>query len=179
MKTLSKYLLVTFLSLALFSCKSDDEGNVEFDLSNTNIAGTYDMTMLTYSATGSVEVNGVPVETSIEGVGDTFQIDFVFNDNGTYAATGEYRGTTVVTSGGNSETDTEIIIMNDTGTYAIAGDAMLTLTPAGDEQSIYASTYTVTRFTQTEIYLTVDETVPPEDNFGIDHIQSEIRFKRK
>ncbi|MEL6810052.1 MAG: hypothetical protein AAFP76_01815 [Bacteroidota bacterium] len=120
MKTLKTLLILFMTASVLVSCKKDDDGGDNaFLLSNENLSGTYNFTLLEVNSDQTIEVNGIPVSSNINVVGDTFQVDFVFNANGTYTAEGQYRITTTVTVAGQSEISTEIIVFDESGDYTL------------------------------------------------------------
>ncbi|TVZ56481.1 hypothetical protein OD91_1766 [Lutibacter sp. Hel_I_33_5] len=118
---LSKFILVAFFVLALTSCSHDNEP-LPFTLSNDNLAGTYSVNTIDIEEIESAtSAAGVTVELSKnEKTGDTFQVDFLINSNGTYVVTGEYRSTSTVTpTPDKGQASPKIIILNASGTYAI------------------------------------------------------------
>ncbi|MDX1462586.1 MAG: hypothetical protein R3359_05980 [Marinirhabdus sp.] len=177
MKTL-KTLLIAFLATAtLISCKNDDDNNDDFLLNNTNLAGTYDLTFLRADGTTTVEVQGIPVTATTESVGDTFQVTMDFNDNGTFVLDGQYRLVTTVTAAGQTETDSEILVIdNETGNYAIDANAQ-TITFSNTNQEGFDAVWDVTLFNQSEVRL-VNETSETNGQ-GTVMITTEIRFVRQ
>lgn len=151
---LKNYLFIFVATLALVSCKSDDDNNQDttFLLNSTNLAGTYELTFLESIEEETFLVNNVPVESRITTVGDTFQVDFVVNANGTFSTSGEYRSTeTTVVGQADPVIDTEIILLNETGTYVLnANNETLSLTSTGDNESIQ---YSITTFNENEVRL--------------------------
>ena len=173
MKTLRKLLVVSIIFL-LFACKSDDDGD-QYLLSYENLAGLYDMVLFNGNIETTVEIQGIPVTAVTTIVGDTFQVDADFKQNGTYTIEGEYRVTITTTAGGNTETDTEIIVINDTGTYSInANDQTVTITSDLDD---FDGTFDVTLFNETQLRLVQEESTVV-DGATVDSI-IEIRFVRQ
>ena len=152
-----KIIAIAFLAVTtLFACKKDDDNDNSFLLSNTNLAGTHDLTLFAGTIETTTEFKGVPITANTTVVGDTFQVVFNIADNGTYTVDGQYRLTTSVTVAGQTETDTEIIdIDNESGTYNIDANAQ-TVTFAGVDG--IDTTFDVTLFTENEIRLVSMET---------------------
>jgi len=173
MKILRKLFVFSFIIL-LFACKSDDEGN-QFLLNYANLAGLYNMVYFNGNIETTVEIQGIPVTavTTIEG--DTFQVDADFNQNGSYSIDGEYRVTITTTAGGNTEIDTEIVVVDDTGTYSInANEETVTITSDLDE---FNGTFDVTLFNETQLRLVQEESMMVE-GAQVDSI-IELRFVRQ
>ncbi len=169
-----KKLAVLSLVFMMFACKSDDEGN-QFLLSYENMTGIYDLVWFNGVVETTVEVEGIPVTAVTTVVGDTFQVDTMFNQNGTYSIEGEYRTTTTTTVGDDTETDTEIIVVDDTGTYQIdANDQTVTIMSDLDD---FEGTFDVTLFNENEVRLVKEESYI-EDDATIDSI-FELRFVRQ
>ncbi len=173
---LSKILLILFVSVSVLSCKKDDDSKTSYTLNNANLAGDYDITYLKADVDQVVEINGVPVTSTIRAVGSVFQATVSFTENGTYTASGNYLLTTTVTAGGNSETDEEIITLDDSGTYSVdANSETISLSGATD---IGDGTYEVTLFNEDEIRFVLEDSYSDTDGNTTD-IRSEYRFRRK
>jgi len=151
---LSKIFLVLTLALAIVSCKNDDDGVVQFSLTNANLAGMHDLTFFELNADGTADVGGIPVPVNLTAVGDTFQVVFDFNENGTYTAQGQYRVVTTISVAGVSETDEEIFVLDETGTYNTNANNQ-TLTISGDG-NLGEGVFNVTLFNETELRMTQD-----------------------
>jgi len=162
------------LTISIVSCKSDDDGDSNaYLLTNANLAGNYNITMLTFNIDQVFEFNGVPVTSNTTGVGDTFQVDFVFNENGTYTAQGQYRIVTNITVGGNTETDSEIIVLNENGSFQLnANNEKITF-----DGDFADGTFDVSLFNQNEIRLT--QTTSEVTSDGSIDTQAEIRMVRQ
>lgn len=120
MKTLKKLAFIA-LTIVLVSCGSDDS-SPSLDLTNENIVGTYNMTSFEFTNESEISVAGVSTPiTSIEATGSTFQVNTVFNDDGTFILSGEFLLTTE--SDLLDDDTTEIIDLDGaTGTYALDAD---------------------------------------------------------
>ena len=173
MKVYRKLIVFSFI-LLLFACKSDDDGD-QFLLTYANLSGVYDMVHFSGNIETTVEIQGIPVTAVTTIVGDTFQVDATFNQNGTYSIEGEYRVTITTTAGGNTETDTEIVVVDDSGTYQIdANDQTITITSDVDE---FNGTFDITLFNQTQLRIVKEES-SIIDGSTVDSI-IELRFVRQ
>jgi len=107
-----KFTLIALITTAILSC-SDNSYESELELTNESLAGNHNITILNIDIESSAEVAGVPVTISNTTIdGDTFQVDVVFNTNGTYTAGGQYRVTSTVTPVATAPvTNTEIIVL--------------------------------------------------------------------
>jgi hypothetical protein len=160
MKTL-KFILFTLIATTILSC-SDNSTEPAFILSNESLAGDYDIAVLNIDIETTAEVAGVAVTISNTAiVGDTFQVDVIFNTDGTYSASGQYRVVSTVTPVGTAPiTDTEIIVFSDSGSYSVnAVDDTITFMALGDV--LLAGTFNVTVFNETSVTLSqqVEETI--------------------
>ena len=156
-----KLTLIAFITTTILSC-SDNSNEPELDLTNESLAGNYNITILSIDIESSAEVAGVPVTISNTTIdGDTFQVDVVFNANGTYTAGGQYRVTSTVTPVATPPvTNTEIIVFNDSGSYSVNSDEN-TITFMIQDQALLSGTFNVTDFNENSISLSqqVEETV--------------------
>ncbi len=147
-----KLLFVVTLALVVVSCKKDDDGGEEtFLLNNENLAGTYVMNSYIENVDEVYLINGVPIDSNTNVVGDTFQGSFVFEANGDFSIDVQYRITETITVAGETPLiDTEIIIENYSGTYTLNASAetiTLTYIRNGFTEN---DTYDVTAFSQTQ-----------------------------
>ena len=156
-----KLTLIAFITTTILSC-SDNSNEPELDLTNESLAGNYNITILSIDIESSAEVAGVPVTISNTTIdGDTFQVDVVFNTNGTYTAGGQYRVTSTVTPVAKAPvTNTEIIVFNNSGSYSINTDEN-TITFMVQDQALLSGTFNVADFNENSISLAqqVEETV--------------------
>jgi len=156
-----KFTLIAFITTTILSC-SDNSNDPELDLTNESLAGSYNITILNIDIESSAEVAGVPVTISNTTIdGDTFQVDVVFNTNGTYTAGGQYRVTSTVTPVATPPvTNTEIIVFDDSGSYSINSDES-TITFMIQDQALLSGTFNVSDFNENSISLTqqVEETI--------------------
>lgn len=173
----TKLLLIFILSFSILSCNknSDDDGGTSFLLSAENLAGTHALTFLDIDIEETTEINGIPVMSTITIIGSTFQVEMIFQENGTYSIEGQYLQTTTVTVAGQTETDTEIIVLDEGGTYSLdANEQTIFLSGSGGE--LEAGTFEVTVFNETDFrFVQHEEIVTTLTNTDI---FSEFRFER-
>ena len=116
-----KFIFILFLSLTVLSC-SDTDNEPPYLLSNTNIAGSYEVSSLTANenetATSS---SGAVVDLATSTiVGANFQISFDITANGTYEVSGLYREIKTTTPNGGATTTNEVLLTIDSeGTYQL------------------------------------------------------------
>jgi len=173
---LAKLFFFFLLTLSIVSCKKDDDSTEQFLLTKANLAGSHSLTYFTVNIDQIFEINGIPTPSNISIIGDTFQVIFVFNENGTYTSSGQYRIVTTTTVGGNSETDSEIIVLDNSGTYQLDANTQ-TITFGGGNGNLGNGVFNVDLFNSSNIYLTQSlsqniNTIPTDS-------QTEIRFARE
>lgn len=173
----TKYLLIFILALSVFSCnKNDDDAEtLPFLLSKANLAGTHALTFATVDIEETTEINGIPVTSIITAVGSTFQVEIIFREDGTYSIEGQYLLTTTVTVAGQTETDTEIIVLNEEGTYSLdANDQTIFISGSGGD--LGSGTFDITVFNETDFRINQVQTITMNGTTG--EIVSEYRFER-
>lgn len=145
---LSKLLFLMLLAIATVSCSSDD-GAEPFLLTKANLAGNYKTELLTAHIEQTFTVNNIPILSVTDIVGDTFQVNTTFFEDGTFTRTGNFRIVTTVRTNNQTETTSEIITVDESGTYVIGQTGnTLTLRQNGDSQ-----TFDVKRFNETKLSL--------------------------
>ena len=160
-----KNILMKFLKFIFFLCVitlitscSDDETAPKFPLSSANLVGNYEMNNLeTQGSEDATSSSGDTVNlTKTSTVGDTFQLDFVLNANGTYTASGQYRTVSRITpNGGATSEESEIIVINATGSYQLNSDNTITFNPqTGD---FFEGIFTIKTFNETSVILSQDQ----------------------
>jgi hypothetical protein len=153
MKTF-KLILLAFVAVLGTSCGDDD---VSFAFNSDNFVGTYQMDMITGTATEVEQLNsGQSITTTYTISGDTFNnTRYNFNADGTYTITGNYRQT-IVTRVGNAApvTETEIADITESGTYTIDTTSR-TVTLTDEFNDVYIAD--LNRFTATQTWLEVTE----------------------
>ncbi|MFT5102653.1 MAG: hypothetical protein ACI86C_000295 [Candidatus Latescibacterota bacterium] len=168
---LSKILLILILAATVVSCDKKDDDN-SYDLTNENVAGGYDLVFFTAITVETTDVNGLEVVSTFTDIGDTFDVAFDFDENGTYEATGLFRiVSTTVVNGETTEEDAyiETVEVLD-GTFSTnASSSILTLD--GDP-------FEVTLFDQDEMRIIFEEfeTLPNGDT---EMTTAELRFVRQ
>ena len=120
-----KFILVLLIAVSITGCSNNDSNEPLFVLSNDNISGTYNINSFNIetNVTSVTDVAGVEVPFTVAtstSEGDTFQVIFVLNANGSYTASGQYRVVSVVIPAvGSQFTNTEIIDFTDSGSYSL------------------------------------------------------------
>ena len=109
------------LTAFFLSCGSDDSGP-SFDLTNENLAGNYVLESFESSDVTDVNIAGRDLlETSIVAEGSTFEVEAMFNDDGTFTLSGEFLLSTTESFFGS--TDSEIVDLDGgSGTYILDDD---------------------------------------------------------
>jgi len=147
----SIFALIMIVSLA--SCNNDDDNDV-YLLTNANLAGTHALTFLESEEVQTRIFNNLPSVSTISVVGDIFQVDLVLNENGSYTIEGQYRITETTVQDGNTNIDTEIILIDEGGLYTVnTSNLTLTMSFNGGE----SQTYDVTLFNEDELRLSYFE----------------------
>lgn len=151
---LTKMFFLFILTVAAVSCSSDDDNGPEpYNLSTTNFVDTYKLKFLEYKVVETITFsNGSTSTSSSVKVGSVFQnVNFLFNSNNKYTATGLYNTVTTVTdSNGNSTVgDPVIVSLNKSGDYIlnIANSKVAMTDEEGDVSSFEIKDYTETGMT--------------------------------
>ena len=176
---LFKFILVLFVTVSFSSC-SEDLREPTIILSKTNIAGSYSITSLNVDKkiTLKTEVEGiiVPFDITSTSKGDTFQIHFKLEEDGSFEAAGQYRTTSTVTpAGGNSETDTSILVTNSSGTFDI-DTTNNTINFSSSVGEFLTGTFDVVTFNETSLVL-YQEAKETEDTMTTE-MKTSISFER-
>ena len=176
---LFKFILVLFVTVSFSSC-SEDLREPTIILSKTNIAGSYSITSLNVDKkiTLKTEVEGVivPFDITSTSKGDTFQIHFKLEEDGSFEAAGQYRTTSTVTpAGGNSETDTSILVTNSSGTFDI-DTTNNTINFSSSVGEFLTGTFDVVTFNETSLVL-YQEAEETEDTMTTE-MKTSISFER-
>jgi len=170
-----KIVLVIIMVVSIASCKSDDDGNSPFNLSNANLAGTYDLTYFTENETVTGTVGGSPITLTFNTTADTYQVEMVYTESGSYTINGAFR--TIVVSSDGSPAEVSIVSIDDFGTYQVNETAQtLVLTSEGDGISD-SQVNTVTLFNETEFRFTFGETYEEDGDTVVS--TAEYRFVRQ
>jgi hypothetical protein len=200
-----KFIVIAFLAVATLSaCKNDDDGidpTLDTDgdgvpdiddlcpnevgtfvddgcylVTNVNLDGDHKLTFFESDGTISANVAGVPVTGTITVLGDTFQLNVIFDEDGTYVMNGQYRIVTTIVLGGETIEEAEILSFNnETGTYSTDANAE-TITFTGENG--IDGTWNVQVFNQGQLILTNMRTETTDDNAEV-NLTSEIRLMRQ
>ena len=145
-----KNLFALIILVSFASCNSDDDNN-QFLLTNANLSGTYEVTLLNTTEIQTTDVNGVDFLTTTTTIGHTFQLEIVFFDNGNYIIDGLYvEDYRMDVDGDVQEEDTEIIDIDYVEGVYSTNDSSMELVLDGE-------TYEVTLFNENEIRFTFEE----------------------
>jgi hypothetical protein len=167
MKPLKNILIIFITALSMVAC-NDEIPEPEYPLTAENLAGTYNIKSLDANLNATAVIQGILTPVSTGSItGDTFNVSFVINANGTYTATGGYRMTTTINPiGASPATTSEIVAFDDAGTYTLDTDSnTITLNSNGSdflEGSIQIRSFNETSFTisqetsETEGGITID-----------------------
>lgn len=164
--------MVLVFAISIVSCKKDDDGDNTFLLNNTNVAGSYALTFFASTDVETTTINGLEIVSTTTTTGDTFQLDIIFDEDGSYLVDGEYRESFVVDVNGTvTMEDSEIIVIdNETGNYSTNSANSLFI--------LDGTIYEVTLFNQTELRITSQEIIT-ETNGDTFRYNEEMRFTRQ
>jgi len=155
MKTI-KFLIASVLFISLASCGGDDKVEIALEFNAANLKGVYSISTYNEDLRNTTVTQGTTVDISTATkIGDTFQVNFVINDDGTYSAIGQYRVVTTVTPVSGSPTTTpQIINVDNQGTYTInttSGVRSITFIPTNG--TFLSGNYGVNLFNETSLAL--------------------------
>ena len=177
---LSKVIIILIISVLVVNCDNDPKEPTVI-LSNTNIAGSYSITSLNteMKVTSVTQVGGVSVPLDVATAsnnGDTFQIDFQLEENGSFKAIGQFRMISKVTPTiGNPETETVILDIDTSGTFDLdtTNNTIQFNVSFGD---FLSGTFNITTFNETVLVL-YQETEETEDPITTE-METTISFVR-
>jgi len=164
-----KYLFALLLIVSLASCNSDDDSDTPYLLTSENFAGIYNFTFLFANNETTIEIGGVPQTIPSTSEGSVFEVEAIFNQNGTFSIVGQFLLTTTITG---SDPDEDIILLDENGTFQL-NDSTKTIIISG-AQELLNGTFNVTLFTENEIRMTKEETIV-DGNITTDLV-IELRF---
>jgi len=176
-----KFIIVLFISALITNCSSSDSEEPTIILSNTNIAGSYGITNLNteMKVTSVTQVGGVSVPLDVAtstSTGDTFQINFKLEENGSFEAEGQFRTISTVTPvTGNPVTDTSIIVVDASGTFNI-DTTNNTINFSSSLGEFLSGTFDVVTFNETSLVL-YQESEETEDSITTE-MKTSISFER-
>lgn len=169
------FLVLLFLSISLVACSnSDDDGEAPFVLNLSNLAGTYGLNFFEVDLRQTIEFQGIPITSVTDIVGDTFQVELILNQNGSYAIEGEYRITATTTVAGETETETEIVTVDDSGNFTLDNDQQ-TLT-IDSSNPLLDGIYQISLFNETQLNLTQE--ISLEEDGITSELTGEQRYNR-
>ena len=171
----TKLIILFLLAVSVLSCSNDDDGGDEpFVLNLTNLAGTYALNFFNVDLQQTIEFQGIPITSTTEIVGDTFQVELILNENGTYAIEGEYRITATTTVAGETETVSEIVTVDDSGNFVLDND-LETLT-INSTNPLLNDVYQISLFNETQLNLIQE--ISLEEDGVTSELTSEQRYTR-
>ncbi len=160
---LTKLIFLFALATAAIGCnKDDDNPQPSYELTRANFVDTYSINFLEAKTVETVTFNNGTTSTSTTTiVGSIFQnVNFVFNNDATFAASGLYTTVeTTVNPDGSTETGDPVIfdaaVEIGSGTYVLNPTSkILTITTDGDQQVFEITLYSETAmrlFSETEL----------------------------
>lgn len=158
---LTKLVFLFSLAIATVSCSKNDDDNAPdpYTLSTTNFVDSYKMKFLEIKEVETITFgNGTTSTSTSTKVGSVFQnVNYAFNSNHTFTATGLYNTVTTVTDTGGTSTvgDPVIVSLNQSGTYTL-NIANSTLTITDDEGE--SSAFEIKDYTETGMTLYSENT---------------------
>jgi len=170
-----KLLILFALTLGVLSCSGDDDqGEAPFVLNLTNLAGTYALNFFNVNLQQTIEFQGIPITSVTDIVGDTFQVELVLNENGTYSIQGEYRITATTTVAGETETVSEIVTVDDSGSFTLDNDLETITINSGNP--LLEGVYQISLFNETQLNLTQE--ISLEEDGVVSELTGEQRYNR-
>ena len=91
-----KYLFVLIVIVSLTSCKSDDDNDAPYLLTNENFYGIYNLNYLVANFETTVIIEEIPFTVPSTSVGSVFQVETSFNLDETYTLVGQLLLTTII-----------------------------------------------------------------------------------
>ena len=177
---LSKIIIILIISVLVINCDNDSK-EPTIILSNTNIAGSYSITSLNteMKVTSVTQVGGVSVPLDVATAsnnGDTFQIDFQLEENGSFKAIGQFRMISKVTPAiGNPETETVILDIDTSGTFDV-DTTNNTINFSSSVGDFLSGTFDIVTFNETSLVL-YQEAEETEDSITTE-MEATISFVR-
>lgn len=158
----TKHLITTCLFISFLSCTEKKE-LPELPFSESNVIGEFNMLSVDEQIIATVITSDVEVEVSrTKSRADTFEINFILNDDGTYTVSGAYRKINTVTpTGQSSETTATIITLTDSGTFLV-NEIENKITFTAKTKEFLDGTYLVSDFTE-ESFTLQKETITVQD----------------
>lgn len=179
---LTKLIFLFVLAVAAVGCNKDDNNNSEppYELTRANFVDTYSMNFLEAKSVETVTFsNGTTSTSTTSTVGSIFQnVNFVFNTDGTFAASGLYTTVqTTINPDGTTETGDPIIydaaVEIGSGTYTLNPTSkVLTITVNGAQPQVFD----IKTYSKTEMRLYSEAVVTVGNSTTV--ITQDVRFSR-
>ena len=174
---ISKLFFIMLLAIATVSCSSDDDGREPYTLNRTNFVDSYSMKFLEEKVIETLTFNNGSTSTSSSStLGTVFQnLNYVFNSDGTFEASGLYTTVeTVTNSDGSVETNDPLMTnLEKTGFYTLNPTTnTLVITDQADRQTVYE----ITQYTETAMKLYSETEVTVGNSTTV--TTQELRFSR-
>lgn len=159
---LTKYLVITCLFISFFGCTEKKE-LPELPFSESNVIGTFNIRSINEEIIATVITSDVEVEVSrTKSRADTFEVNFILKDDGTYTVSGAYRKINTVTpTGQSSETTATIITLTDSGIFLV-NEIENKITFTAKTKDFLDGTYLVSDFSE-ENFTLQKETITVQD----------------
>ena len=141
-----KYIFVVIMIVSLASCKSDDDSIPPYLLINENLAGLHELNFLFANLETTIEIGGVPQTIPSTSEGSVFEVETVFNQNGTFTIVGQFLLTSIIPGSAPVQ---DIILLDENGTYQL-NDAAKTITLTSTEE-LLNGTFDVFLFNENEL----------------------------
>ncbi len=177
----TKLIFLFVLSITAVCCnKDDDNSEPPYELTRANFTDTYSMNFLEAKTVETVTfANGSTSTSTTTIVGSIFQnVNFVFNADGTFAASGLYTTIeTTVNPDGTTETGDPVIydaaVEIGSGTYILNPTSkILSITTNGSQPEVFD----ITVYSQTEMRLYSEAEVTIGNSTTV--ITQDVRFSR-
>lgn len=174
---LIKYLMIICFFFSFLSCTEKKE-LPELPFSESNIIGSFKIQEINEKITTTVVTSGIEVEVAkTKSRADTFEVEFILNNDNTYTVSGAYRKINTVTpTGKSSETSATIITITDSGIFSV-DETENKVTFSSQTKAFLEGTYLVTDFSEQRFALQKDEVTVQDQITAISDI--EISFVRQ
>ncbi|ARV14495.1 lipocalin family protein [Polaribacter sp. SA4-12] len=150
-----KILLLLTVITFLTACESND--NLDINITNADLIGTWNATEQTMELASSFTINGVTITSNSSGYGKDFDFIYTFAENpNIVAATGSYTSVTTTTSSipGQQDIDQEIELNSiegfDSGIWSLDGNSITISDSSGQ-----SNTAEIVEFTGSKLKLKI------------------------
>ena len=151
-------LLLTVITF-LTACESND--NLDINITNADLIGTWNATAQTLEFATSATVQGVTITSNSSGYGKDFDFIYTFSENPNIVSTnGSYTSVTTITSSipGQSDIDQEIELNSidgfDSGTWSLDNNTITISDPSGQSSAAEVVEFTGSKL---KLKITLDE----------------------